>query len=111
MCYSVGYEWFICTELSISKIRFSEVFFISAETIEAELRNISIAKGAGDSASGIIHWLIRKNGEWLLLFESADGMSINLRISLIHHHQEPKYQNSRSRFVSRSQCENEQLDT
>lgn len=51
----------------------------SAETIEAELINICIAKGEGNSVADTLRLLSKKNEEWLLLFDSADDISLNLR--------------------------------
>jgi hypothetical protein len=62
-------------------LRFSEVFLIDAsseETIESELKNISLATGTGDSAEDTLRWLARRHKEWLLLFEGADDISLNL---------------------------------
>jgi hypothetical protein len=61
--------------------RFSEVFFVDAtsvESIEADLRNIAIAKGIGDSPTDALRWLCMHKEEWLLFIDNADDPSLNL---------------------------------
>jgi hypothetical protein len=61
--------------------RFSDVFFVdatSSETINDDLRNIALAKGAGDSAEAALRWFSRKTDEWLLFFDNADDTTLNL---------------------------------
>ena len=58
------------------------MFFIdasTAETIAAGLRNIAIVKGAGDSEQDALDLLARQRKEWLLFFDSADDITLNLR--------------------------------
>ena len=62
--------------------RFSEVFFIDASTvvtITADLRSIAITKGIGNSENDALNWLSKQRREWLLLFDSADDMMLNLQ--------------------------------
>jgi hypothetical protein len=62
--------------------RFSDVFFIdatSAETADADLRNIALAKGAGNSAEDALQWLSVHVEEWLLLINNADDPRLDLR--------------------------------
>ena len=62
--------------------RFSEVFFIDASTvvtITADLRSIAITKGIGNSENDALNWLSKQRREWLLLFDNADDMMLNLR--------------------------------
>jgi hypothetical protein len=76
--------FFICDPVLIisSFPRFSEVFFVDAsseETATADLKNIAIAKGAGNSAEDALRLLSRLNEEWLLFFDNADDPTLNLR--------------------------------
>jgi hypothetical protein len=61
--------------------RFSDVFFIDAsseETAIADLRNIALAKGTGDSAEDALQWLSDLIEEWLLVINNADDPTLNL---------------------------------
>ncbi|KAF8224846.1 hypothetical protein L208DRAFT_1122411, partial [Tricholoma matsutake] len=61
--------------------RFSDVFFIdatTAQTIDADLKNITLGKEIGENANDTIIWLARKHEEWLLLFDNADNIMLNL---------------------------------
>ncbi|KAF8182452.1 hypothetical protein K438DRAFT_1767370 [Mycena galopus ATCC 62051] len=61
--------------------RFSDIFFIDASTIatmDTGLKNIAIAKGFGNSPQDGLLWLTSKVEEWLLFFDNADDLSINL---------------------------------
>jgi hypothetical protein len=61
--------------------RFSEVFFVDAsseETLNDDLRNIAIAKRAGDTAKDALRWLSGESGEWLLIIDNADDPTLNL---------------------------------
>jgi hypothetical protein len=81
-------RYVMCSVVSISVLttnshlrRFSDVFFIdatSSETIETDLRNIALAKGAGDSSGDALRWLCRHKEEWLLFIDNADDTSLNL---------------------------------
>jgi hypothetical protein len=58
------------------------VFYIdatTAETAKADLRDIALVNGTGDSAEDALQWLCRKNEEWLLVFNNADDTTLNLR--------------------------------
>ena len=62
--------------------RFSEIYFVDASTVEtitADLRNIAVTKGIGDSENDALNWLSRQRKEWLLLFNNADDTMLNLR--------------------------------
>jgi hypothetical protein len=62
--------------------RFSDIFVIdasSAESIAADLQNIALAKGVGDSDDDALQWLSRLIEEWLLFFDNADDTTFNLR--------------------------------
>jgi hypothetical protein len=61
---------------------FSEVFFIDAstiQTIDVDLKNIALAKEIGESAGHTIQWLKQHHEEWLLLFNNADDITLNLQ--------------------------------
>ena len=51
----------------------------SSNTIVAYLRNIALIKRAGESEQDALIWLSREHREWLLLFDSADDVKLNLR--------------------------------
>lgn len=60
---------------------FSDVFYIDAstsQTIDTELKNIALGKDIGDTADDMIIWLARQCEEWLLLFNNADDITLNL---------------------------------
>ena len=51
----------------------------TAETIKAGLRNIAIADGTGESERDALDLLAKQRKEWLLFFDSADDIHLNLR--------------------------------
>jgi hypothetical protein len=60
---------------------FSDVFFIdatTAQTIDADLKNIALGKEIGKNANDTIIWLAAKREDWLLLFDNADDTTLNL---------------------------------
>ena len=60
---------------------FSDVFFIdasTAQTINADLKNIAFGKEIGETANDTIIWLAGKREDWLLLFDNADDTTLNL---------------------------------
>ncbi|KAJ6483209.1 P-loop containing nucleoside triphosphate hydrolase protein [Mycena sanguinolenta] len=62
-------------------ISFTNEFLVDAsstETIETGLKNISVAKKAGNSPQDALIWLAGKHEEWLLFFDNADDPAINL---------------------------------
>ena len=62
--------------------RFSNIYFVdasTAETIEADLRNISLAKGIGSSWEDTLDWLAGQHEQWLLLLNNADDTTFSLR--------------------------------
>ena len=62
--------------------RFSDVFYIDAsskETISADLSNIAITKGIGESEKATLDWFSRQREEWLLVLDNADDATLNLR--------------------------------
>jgi len=55
--------------------RFSDVFYVDAstrQTIRADLSQIALAKGIGESETATLDWLSRQRKEWLLLLDNAD---------------------------------------
>jgi len=61
--------------------RFSDVFFIdssTAQTIDADLKSIARGKEIGETANDALIWLAGKRDDWLLLFDNADDISLNL---------------------------------
>src|SRR5882724_347801 len=64
----------------LSKI--SDVFYVDAstkETIIADLKQIALAKGLGESEKAALDWLSGQRKDWLLLFDNADDPTLNLR--------------------------------
>jgi hypothetical protein len=60
---------------------FSDVFFIdatTAQTIDADLKNIALGKEIGENANDTVIWLAGKHEDWLLLFDNADDTMLNL---------------------------------
>ena len=65
----------------IVTFRFSNVYFVDASTtntIDADLKNIALSKGIGESMN-TLDWLARQHEEWLLLLNNADDTTMNLR--------------------------------
>ncbi|KAJ6469700.1 hypothetical protein DFH09DRAFT_837155, partial [Mycena vulgaris] len=57
------------------------IFFIdtsTTETIDTSLKNIAATRNAGSTARDGLEWLSSKPAEWLLFFDNADDLSINL---------------------------------
>src|SRR5882672_11427013 len=62
--------------------RFSDVFYVDAstkETIIADLGQIALAKGLGESEKATLDWLSGQRKEWLLLLDNADDPTLNPR--------------------------------
>lgn len=60
--------------------RFSEIFYIDAtneQTIETDLKTVAPAV-VGESTEAILHWLAGKQEEWLLLFDNADDVQLDI---------------------------------
>jgi hypothetical protein len=51
----------------------------NANTITAYLRNIALSKRVGESEEEALAWLSSQHKEWLLLFDCADDVKLNLR--------------------------------
>ncbi|GLB43821.1 putative determination of stomach left/right asymmetry [Lyophyllum shimeji] len=61
--------------------RFSEVFLVDAsnvDTITTDLSNISLGKNIGQSADEALRWLANQHHEWLVLFNNADDVKLDL---------------------------------
>ncbi|MEI9888389.1 MAG: hypothetical protein WDN08_18185 [Rhizomicrobium sp.] len=62
--------------------RFSEVFFVdssSVDAISADLKTIALAKAWGDTPEAGKQGLSLQKDRWLLVFNNADDVKINLR--------------------------------
>ncbi|KAJ7745829.1 P-loop containing nucleoside triphosphate hydrolase protein, partial [Mycena maculata] len=62
--------------------RFSRVFFIDTSTlgtIDLGLKGLAAATHAGKTAEDALQWLISQRLEWLILFNNADDVNINLQ--------------------------------
>ncbi|KAJ7884974.1 P-loop containing nucleoside triphosphate hydrolase protein, partial [Mycena leptocephala] len=60
--------------------RFSEIFYIDAtneQTIETDLKTVAPVV-VGKSTEAILHWLAGKQEEWLLLFDNADDVQLDI---------------------------------
>jgi hypothetical protein len=80
VCLIPIYSWDVQAEYSYPT-SFSDVFFIdatTAQTIDADLKNIALGKEIGENANDTIIWLARKCEDWLLLFDNADDTTLNL---------------------------------
>jgi hypothetical protein len=80
VCLIPIYIWGVQAEYSCPN-SFSDVFFIdstTAQTIDADLKNIALGKEIGENANDTIIWLARKREDWLLLFDNADDTTLNL---------------------------------
>ncbi|KAF8068572.1 P-loop containing nucleoside triphosphate hydrolase protein, partial [Lyophyllum atratum] len=79
-----GYRFVeICAETQwfMIDLSFSQVFFIDASTIDTintDLENISLAKKIGKSAGDALRWLVNECEEWLILFNNADDITVDL---------------------------------
>jgi hypothetical protein len=59
---------------------FSEIFYIDAtneQTIETDLKIVAPAV-VGGSAEASLHWLAGKHEEWLLFFDNADDVQLDI---------------------------------
>ncbi|KAJ6555646.1 P-loop containing nucleoside triphosphate hydrolase protein, partial [Mycena vulgaris] len=60
---------------------FTDIFLIDTSTtgtIDAGLKNIAATRNAGSTAQEALEWLSSKPAEWLLFFDNADDLKINL---------------------------------
>ncbi|KAJ7105341.1 FabD lysophospholipase-like protein, partial [Mycena epipterygia] len=61
--------------------RFSEIYFIDSstrQTIENDLITLALAKQIGKTARDSLLWLSRWRQEWLIVFNNADDIQLNL---------------------------------
>ena len=75
----------LCTGLMFNLSRFSDIFYVDAstkETISADLTNVALSQGIGESEKATIDWLARRREEWLLVLDNADDPTLNLRLYL-----------------------------
>ncbi|KAJ7864209.1 P-loop containing nucleoside triphosphate hydrolase protein [Mycena leptocephala] len=64
---------------------FTDKFFLDAstmETINTGLKEIAVAKNAGNSAQDALKWLVNNHEKWLLFFDNADDPTIKLNTFL-----------------------------
>ena len=70
------------TGLTLYLSRFSDIFYVDAstkETISADLINIALSQGIGESEKATLDWFSRRREEWLLVLDNADDPSLHLR--------------------------------
>ncbi|KAJ6607830.1 P-loop containing nucleoside triphosphate hydrolase protein, partial [Mycena sp. CBHHK59/15] len=61
--------------------RFTDIFFIDAstpETINSGLENIAVTRSVGSKPEDASCWLAAHHEEWLLVFDNADNLNLNL---------------------------------
>ncbi|KAJ7115699.1 acyl transferase/acyl hydrolase/lysophospholipase [Mycena epipterygia] len=61
--------------------RFSDIYFIDSstrQTIENDLAMLALAKQIGKSAKDSLLWLSHQHKEWLIIFNNADDIHLNL---------------------------------
>ncbi|THH20457.1 hypothetical protein EW146_g905 [Bondarzewia mesenterica] len=78
----LAYKFVQECQMDAQPSQFSDAFFVDAsttDTIEADLKNIALAEGVGDSVWDATSWLVGRHENWLLLFNNADDASLNLR--------------------------------
>jgi hypothetical protein len=62
--------------------RYSDIFYLdatSAQTIEADLKRIALAKKVGGNSSDALTWLACQRENWLLVYNNIDDTSLPLR--------------------------------
>ena len=62
--------------------RFSKVYFVNASsvsTINADLSSIALVEGIGDTHQDTADWLCGLREEWLLIFDNADDIQLNIQ--------------------------------
>ncbi|KAG9087627.1 hypothetical protein FS749_002797 [Ceratobasidium sp. UAMH 11750] len=65
----------------LHKDKYEHIFYIdatSATTIDTELKNIALAKKAGENPSDALSWLAEQPGKWLVVYNNADDPSLDL---------------------------------
>ncbi|KAG8724686.1 hypothetical protein FRC09_015597 [Ceratobasidium sp. 395] len=63
-------------------LNYAHIFYVdctSKHTIDADLKRIALAKHVGDCTSDALVWLARLQERWLIVYNNADDISINLR--------------------------------
>ena len=71
--------------LMLNSSRFSDILYVDAstkETISADLTNIALSQGIGESEKATLDWLCRKREEWLLVLDNTDDPTLDLRLYL-----------------------------
>ncbi|KAJ7448723.1 FabD lysophospholipase-like protein [Mycena latifolia] len=72
---------FVKQSTSIPESRFPDVYFVdssSQQTIENDLATLALAKKVGKTFQDSLLWLSHQHTEWLIVFNNADDINLNL---------------------------------
>ncbi|KAJ7438756.1 hypothetical protein FB451DRAFT_1378126 [Mycena latifolia] len=72
---------FVEQSTSMPKSRFPDVYFVdssSQQTIENDLATLTLAKKVGKTFQDSLLWLSHQHTEWLIVFNNADDINLNL---------------------------------
>ncbi|KAJ7105302.1 P-loop containing nucleoside triphosphate hydrolase protein, partial [Mycena epipterygia] len=67
---------------TVPEPRFCDIYFIDSstrQTIENDLATLALAKQIGKTARDSLLWLSHQQREWLIVFDNADDIHLNLR--------------------------------
>ncbi|KAJ7434411.1 hypothetical protein FB451DRAFT_1379819 [Mycena latifolia] len=72
---------FVQRSTSILESRFPDIYFVdssSQQTIENDLATLALAKKVGKTFQDSLLWLSNQHTEWLIVFNNADDVNLNL---------------------------------
>ncbi|KAJ7440033.1 hypothetical protein FB451DRAFT_1445171 [Mycena latifolia] len=72
---------FVEQSISMPESRFQDVYFVdssSQQTIENDLTTLALAKKVGKTFQDSLLWLSNQHTEWLIVFNNADDINLNL---------------------------------
>ncbi|KAJ7438761.1 hypothetical protein FB451DRAFT_158421 [Mycena latifolia] len=73
---------FVEQSTSMPQSRFQDVYFVdssSQQTIENDLATLALTKKVGKTFQDSLLWLSNQHTEWLIVFNNADDINLNLR--------------------------------